>query len=168
MLLLSSGTCHAEDEEGVPAESPTVPRATTPPREGDTIWLEEKIAPPTRWIESLVNPLTTWMERQVQHPGTSPNTTTLAPWVNSEDTADTDNGEVAEAPTLTPAEAATIALQTVHGEVLRIKLIATSSRQPVYRVKLISDIGEIQILHINGHNGAIEPPAKPPVGDPSD
>ena len=176
--------CHAQGGEAVPVESPAAtdasdsahspstqtpapPGTTTSPREGDTIWLEEKIAPPTRWIENLVQPLTTWMERKVQHPGTSTDEATLDPWVSPEAPA-TTGSDTLEAPTLTPAEAAAIARQAAQGEVLRIKLISASSNEPIYRVKLISDQGEIQILHVNGHNGALVSPAKPTVSNPSD
>jgi len=192
MFLLSSWVCYAQEGEGVPiARQPTIDpndpphpssgdqnppatsSATTSPREGDTIWLEEKIAPPTRWIESLVKPLTNWMERTVQNPASSLEETTLNSWVRPEapvttDREATDASEAPEAPILTSAEAAAIARQAVQGEVLRIKLISGHSQVPVYRIKLITDKGEIQLLHIDSHNGALVPTTKPTDNNPSD
>jgi hypothetical protein len=186
MFLLSPWMCYAQDEKAVSVKSPSAADAsesagpasgeqstttahsgTTTPREGETIWLEQKIAPPTRWIESLVKPLTTWMERKVQHPGTHTEETRLAPWVRPEAPPTTD-GNAPEAPTLSPTEAAAVARQAFQGEVLRVKLISAHSYVPIYRVKLISKRGEIQILHINAHNGELVPPANPAVSNPSD
>ena len=139
-------------------------------REGKSVWLEKKIAKPTRWLENLVKPMNIWLEGKIQAPiDNSANqqaerlpSDTLAP-----DTASTSS----KSNRISADEAANAARQHIAGNVLKVKLITMSASQPtvaddsatqfVYRVKLISKRGEIHILYIDALSSAlIDPHAK--------
>jgi hypothetical protein len=143
------------------ATAKQAPPNLSSPKKGDTIWLEEKIAPSTRWIENLVKPLGIWMEKKIQpryvaddkeNSGTQPEVE-LVPLPPS-------GGQ--EGPIITPEQAAVVSKQYVQGEVLRIKLLESAHSVSRYRVKLISTAGEIHILYINAHTGVLIQPAPPP------
>ncbi|MFK8022207.1 MAG: PepSY domain-containing protein [Pseudomonadales bacterium] len=160
-------------EQAVPEQS-TFERTSTQensaPREGKSVWLEKKIAKPTRWLENLVKPMNIWLEGKIQAPiDNSANqqaerlpSDTLAP-----DTASTS----VKSNRISADEAANAARQHVAGNVLKVKLITMPASQPMtaddsatrfaYRVKLISRQGEIHILYIDALSSAlIDPHAK--------
>ncbi len=126
------------------------------PREGDAIWLEEKIAPSTRWIENLVKPITVWMERKIQkeNPGskTTAITTLRTPAADNPVVADR-NVKTAIVETrnkiISVSEASAIANARIPGNILRVKLLERENASPRYRVKIISTDGEMHILYID-------------------
>lgn len=126
------------------------------PREGDSIWLEEKIAPSTRWIENLVKPVTVWMERKIQRDRPESNAPQKTPNIEpaagetviagpGSDTVSTR----AQLEIISGAQASAIAQAHTPGNILRVKLLERENEQPKYRVKLISTSGEIHIIHID-------------------
>jgi len=146
-----------------------VPPDILPPREGNSIWLEEKIAPSTRWIENLVKPITVWMERKIQ----SEKATAAVP-VQTESThsdadasipsgpvADVDGETVTAVEMITETEALAFAKARVQGSVLRVKFLKSRQGRPTYRVKMISAKGEVHILYIDAFEGVLSEPQSP-------
>lgn len=122
--------------------------ASSEVREGETIWLEKKIKPSTRWLEGLVKPMTTWMEQRVQEKihGPGPEKPTVVQVVPSTAEVVPSSGDLMD-----EAAIAKLAQALVPGQVLRIKLL---QKQPLqYRVKLISNSGEIHKLYLNARSG---------------
>jgi len=140
------------------------------PREGKSVWLEKKIAKPTRWLENLVKPMNIWLEGKIQAPiddSANQQSERLPSDTLAQDTASTSS----KSNRISADEAANAARQHVAGNVLKVKLITMSASQPtvtddsatqfVYRVKLISKRGEIHILYIDALSSAlIDPHAK--------
>lgn len=144
-------------------------------REGKSVWLEKKISKPTRWLESLVKPMNIWLEGKIQAPASSnDNQQTTSPPINSivQDTSTADL-DVAQ---ISADEAADAARKQVAGHVLKVKLLAMPGQQSaavdgssdsnveatpagfVYRVKLISKLGEIHILYVDAQAGTLIDP----------
>lgn len=121
-----------------------------PPVEGESLWIEEKINPATRWLENLVSPITTWMEDKIQA-----NDETSAPppphWNITAPEPSRIRGTTQEL--LTDDQAASAVVREYPGEVLRVKFLEKES--PVYRVKLITELGEIYILYVDAYSGQI-------------
>jgi len=159
-LLLCCGTAHAEKSKGQSVGDQSS-------KQGDTVWLEEKISPTTRWLDNLVKPLTVWLEQQIHQPepelNSQTNSAQSAEEVNSALEQTQVNGSdnaidpVSEAASITVEQAARIAQQHIAGEVLYIKLMPMVKQ---YRVKLISTLGEIHILYISAASGDIVLPNK--------
>ena len=156
LLLVCCGTANAQDseEQSVDNESP---------KQGDTIWLEEKISPTTTWIENLVKPLTVWMEQQINEPeqeldiqeGIQENSP-RGEEQNVPNIVETGNDNIVDPDSLISAEqASALAKKHIAGDVLYIKLISKSNQ---YRVKLISKLGEIHIIYIKAISGEIISP----------
>lgn len=129
------------------------------PREGDTIWLEEKIAPSTRWIENLVKPITVWMENKIQQENPGSKATAMTPGVEparDRPVVANSKGETATLDTqnnfITAGEASAIAQERITGNILRVKLLEQDNERPRYRVKLISTGGEIHILYVDARS----------------
>lgn len=126
---------------------------------GKTIWLEEKINPTTRLVERLVTPLTSWMEEKVQRDRDSG---------SGQSPAGAWQPDLSGSPAREPVDAAGLLDRSAirqrveagfAGDVLRIKLL--DQRQPLqYRVKHISDAGEIRILYLDARTGEILKPKK--------
>ncbi len=117
----------------------------------ETVWIEEKIAPPTRWLEGLVKPMTSWMEGKIQKRQNDSQAPALVQ--TPKQTPTREDTEMIEGELIDPQQIALIAREAVPGQILRIKLL--SRRPPQYRVKLISTTGEIRILYINAVSGEI-------------
>lgn len=129
-------------------------------KKGDEVWLEEKISPTTTWIENLVKPLTVWMEQKINEPEQeadnqegiqrSEGGSTLGSYkISSDDTVETE-------PLITAEQAAVLAKNHIAGDVLYIKLMPKTNQ---YRIKLISKLGEIHIVHVKAVSGDIVLPA---------
>ncbi len=127
------------------------------PVEGESLWIEDKINPATRWLEQLVSPVTTWMEDKIQDNQNRPRE--IQQWQPESDTRlgpdspqtppDTSETHIV----ITSDEAVAVAVAAQPGEVLRVKLL--DREKPAYRVKLITDQGEIQILYVDAVTGDI-------------
>ena len=99
-------------------------------KQGDTIWLEEKISPTTRWLDNLVKPLTVWIEQQI-HESEDELNNKRSNTQNKEDvkpaldeTQEKSSDSVIEPISLIGVEqAATIAKEHIAGEVLYLSLI---------------------------------------------
>ncbi len=128
---------------------------------GDTIWIEEKVSPTTTWLENLVKPLTVWMEQQLNSPAPNDANQKISPEIDPNNERDTNTTVLAK-PDNAPDEnqligserAGQLAQEHIAGEVLFIKFIAATSR---YRVKLISERGEIHIIYIQATSGDVIP-----------
>jgi hypothetical protein len=155
-LLLCCGTANANDGESQSADGKKV-------KQGDTIWLEEKISPTTTWIENLVKPLTVWMEQQINEPGQQPDNSNAIQegrLTNEEDgspnLSEVDpNNNVDPYLLIGTEQASVLAKEHIAGDVLHIKLM---SKTKLYRVKLISKLGEIHIIFIRASSGEIVSP----------
>ena len=143
---------HQQHSEGAP--NPQKP----PTKEGDSIWLEKKITPTTRWLEKMVKPLSTWMEQQIQSPRNNLDSQQKNHWVGPEGVS-TTAPDVSEDAIISARQAAASARRLIDGEVLKVKLLSLN-QVPSYRVKLISTAGEIHIVYINAHSGALIQPTQ--------
>jgi uncharacterized membrane protein YkoI len=125
------------------------PIETTAPtlREGDSIWLEKKLAPSTRWIERLIQPLNRWMEHKVQAVKPAANKALAAA---IEPLRKTSDGEI-----LSRQEVGAIAQRHTPGKVLAVKLLAPEQAQPRYRIKLLSPQGVIHLLYFDAKSGGL-------------
>lgn len=153
LLLLCSLTAHSDDGKDQSADSKS-------PKKGDTIWLEEKISPPTRWIENLVKPLTVWMEQKINKPAPEPDIQQS----NQENSQRIEDGTtpdinqtgsddmVLSSALISSEQASTLAKEHIAGDVLHIKLVSKTNQ---YRVKLISKLGEVHIIYIKASSGKI-------------
>lgn len=144
-FLLIGGSLDSLADDAV---STSDAEASSEVREGETIWLEKKIKPSTRWLEGLVKPMTTWMEQRVQDKihGPGPEKPTVVQVVPSTAEVVPSSGDLMD-----EAAIAKLAQALVPGQVLRIKLL---QKQPLqYRVKLISNSGEIHKLYLNARSG---------------
>lgn len=133
-------------------------------KQGDTIWLEEKISPTTRWLESLVKPLTVWMEQQINEPLAAPVTQPKQTFENNTDSVKQTGSNTAYDPaifisaeqaSISSEQASNIAKTHIAGDILHIKLMPKLGQ---YRVKLISKLGEIHIIFIHAASGQILSP----------
>lgn len=159
-------------------ETPTVeehPAEQKPePREGKSVWLERKIAKPTRWLENLVKPMNIWLEGKIQAPVDSRenDTTRLPPGNISAPGAISPSSKT---PQISADEAADAARKLVAGNVLKVKLIAIPESHLIasegdtarfaYRVRLISKRGEIHILYIDALSKELLEPVAQPAPD---
>jgi len=144
-FLLISGPLYAAADDS--ASTPDA-GASSEVQEGETIWLEEKIKPSTRWLEGLVKPMTTWMEKRVQDKihGTGPKESPVIQTAPSTVEVLPSSGDLMD-----EAAIARLAQALIPGQVLRVKLL---QKQPLqYRVKLISNSGEIHKLYLNARSG---------------
>jgi len=129
------------------AEKTSLNSDKPPPKEGDSIWLEKKLAPSTRWIERVITPLNRWMEQKVQ---------ALRPNANRSAAADTEPGRSdGSSVLLSELQISTIARQHTAGKVLAVKLLSAEQQQPRYRIKLLSRKGIIHILFFDAKSGTI-------------
>lgn len=119
--------------------------------EGETFWIEKQMTPATRWAEDLVKPLTTWMERKIQDRDTPPEIKANKPWLEVQ--PGTPRIQQSNDNLITSRQASQVAQQFVAGEVLRVKLLDSALAQ--YRVKMISNTGEIRMLYIDAHSGEL-------------
>ncbi len=149
ILFFCGGVANSQDAE-------EQDRASDTPKKGEEIWLEEKISPTTTWIEDLVKPLTTWMEQKINAPereaarqGPSERSEGTAAAASNESNIERDDlvGSF-----ITAEQASKLAREHIAGNVLHIKLIPKSNR---YRVKLISELGEIFIVYVHAVSGDI-------------
>ncbi len=149
ILFFCGGVANSQDAE-------EQNRASDTPKKGEEIWLEEKISPTTTWIEDLVKPLTTWMEQKINAPereaarqGPSERSEGTASAASNESNIERDDlvGSF-----ITAEQASKLAREHIAGNVLHIKLIPKSNR---YRVKLISELGEIFIVYVHAVSGDI-------------
>ena len=126
-------------------------------KQGDTIWLEEKISPTTRWLESLVKPLTVWMEQQINEPIADPITQPKQTLENNTDSVKQTGSNTAHDPAIfiSAEQASNIAKTHIAGDILHTKLMPKLGQ---YRVKLISKLGEIHIIFIHAASGQILSP----------
>ncbi len=134
-------------------------------KEGETIWLEKKIAPTTRWVEKLVQPLSTWMEKKIQPP--EPTDSNL-PQKHPSSTKVVDTAPVStssDSSIMTPQDVSSHVRRLISGEVLKVKLLPSDQMPLRYRVKLISRVGEMHIVYIDAHNGMLLTPTNQPTND---
>lgn len=133
-------------------------------KQGDTIWLEEKISPTTRWLESLVKPLTVWMEQQINEPLAAPVTQPKQTLENNTNSVKQTGSNTAHDPaifispeqaSISSEQASNMAKTHIAGDILHIKLMPKLGQ---YRVKLISKLGEIHIIFIHAASGQILSP----------
>jgi len=118
---------------------------TQPPlREGESIWLEKKLAPSTRWIERLIRPLNRWMEQKVQ---------AVKPAASKALAAAVQHSNSGTA-LLSEQQISAIAQQRTPGKVLAIKLLPAEHQAQRYRLKLLSRQGVIHILYLDAQSGA--------------
>lgn len=165
LLLTCCGTANAQDDEEQSVDSKS-------PKQGDTIWLEEKITPTTTWIENLVKPLTVWMEQQINEPEQEPNIQEgiqenfpRGEGENVPNLNETGPDNTVDPDSLISAEqASALAKAHIAGDVLYIKLISKTNQ---YRVKLISKLGEIHIIYIKAISGEIVSPNIETASQPS-
>jgi len=151
-FLLIGGSLDAAADD--PASTPDA-EASSEVREGETIWLEKKIKPSTRWLEGLVKPMTTWMEQRVQDKihGPGPKKSVVIQAAPSALEILPSSGDLMD-----EAAIAKLAQALIPGQVLRVKLL---QKQPLqYRVKLISNSGEIHKLYLNARSGERIPSIK--------
>lgn len=117
---------------------------------GATIWLEEKITPSSHWMEELVQPMTRWMEERLhgQSPQQRRNDKAAVPQAGTEP-------EPLDATFIDKAQAIAVARESHEGEVLHCKLLPASQR---FRVKLLTNQGEIHIVYVDAVRAVILPP----------
>ncbi|MFT5577388.1 MAG: putative membrane protein YkoI [Paraglaciecola psychrophila] len=125
----------------------TVKLSATPPREGESIWLEKKLAPSTRWIERLITPLNRWMEQKVQ--AVKPAAGKALAAAIKPLRADGDST------LLSKQQISAIAQQHAPGKVLAVKLLPPAQPPQRYRVKLLSPEGVIRLLYFNAKSGTV-------------
>lgn len=131
---------------------------TNTTKQGETIWLEKKLAPTTRWLEQIAKPVSSWMERKIQRQESdgvrSPPKTT---WMQPAPIADTESYP-GSPPRISTEQVSTAAKRHIAGEVLAVKLLRFAQAAPQYRVKLLSTAGEIHILYFDAETGTIIQP----------
>ena len=166
ILLVLSTSANANDDKDENSESQNTKKV-------DTIWIEEKISPTTTWIENLVKPLTSWMERQVNgseqegdNQGTEQKTGQRNEYENDLDSTLANPKNLLDRDLLIGSEkAGVLAKEHIAGEVLYIKLVSKTKQ---YRVKLISELGEIHIIYIQAVSGEIITPRSDTTNKPVD
>ena len=121
---------------------------------GETIWVEKQITPATQWVEEIVKPLTNWMERKIHDRDETPAQNNAKPWPGPQTIVpriQPTDGEL-----ITSDQASQVALRFVEGEILRVKLLNKTLLQ--YRVKMISNSGEIHLLYVDAYTGELIQP----------
>lgn len=119
----------------------------------ETIWVEKQLTPATQWVEKLISPLTTWAERKIHNPDEVPQAATIDVDMNAEVGARLPANQPIDNEVIGSGKAAAIAKTRVEGEVLRVKLLEEDFSR--YRVKMISNTGEIQLIYIDAYSGAV-------------
>ena len=108
------------------------------------------------------------MENKVQQPATAAEPIQQKPWFRSED-INTDPAHPTQnnAPAITAQIASAIATLQTPGKVLRVKLLLSKQGPAKYRIKVLSNSGEIHILYIDAASGALMTPnSDQPGGQP--